>query len=97
MEINENFSLPSSELAPENCHFVGLSLAVIVESQDTGFKQAVKYAMKLGTRVIFLEAERYKYIICQHVAIGAYPLFIHGLISCLVRAPTAGGRASAPQ
>lgn len=77
MEINENFSLPSSELAPENCHFVGLSLTVIVESQDTGFKQVVKYAMKLGTRVILLETERYKYIISQHVAIGAYPLFIH--------------------
>lgn len=77
METSENFSLPSSELATENCHFVGLSLTMIVESQNTGFNQVVKNAMKLGTRVIFLEAERYKYIISQHVAIGVYPPFIH--------------------
>lgn len=76
MEINEDFSWPSSEFATENCHFVGLSLTMIVESQNTGFNQVVKYAMKLGTRVILSEVERYKYIISQHVAIDAYPLFI---------------------
>lgn len=68
MEINENFLLSSSEPATGKRHFVGMSLPVIVESQDTCFKQVLNALMKLGTR---------EDLISQHITTGAHPLFIH--------------------